>query len=213
MAGSTIDTDSIVDPAGDRLGVKQGASVNWFLPDLHGNVAASLQSDELKLTNAIRYDPYGQTIATGAQSGASSPVGQTNWLYQGRLDVSPISGSPLYDMSARFYAPGIGAFTQFDSVMGSAQDPLSMNRFLYAEANPATMTDPTGHCDRFRGLIVADGSTPGDEVFRIRWPARANPPRHRRRLPATPSGAGRAPGRSGHRRPPRRARRPAVAGA
>ena len=151
VAGSTIDTDSIVDPAGDRLGVKQGASVNWFLPDLHGNVAASLQSDELKLTNAIRYDPYGQTIATGAQSGASSPVGQTNWLYQGRLDVSPISGSPLYDMSARFYAPGIGAFTQFDSVMGSAQDPLSMNRFLYAEANPATMTDPTGHASVGQG--------------------------------------------------------------
>ena len=39
-------------------------------------------------------------------------------------------GTPLYDMSARFYNPGIGAFTQLDSVMGSAQDPLSMNRFL-----------------------------------------------------------------------------------
>jgi RHS repeat-associated protein len=53
--------------------------------------------------------------------------------------------TPLYDMSARFYAPGIGAFTQLDSVMGSAQNPLSMNRFLYALANPATMIDPDGH--------------------------------------------------------------------
>jgi hypothetical protein len=48
-------------------------------------------------------------------------------------------------MSARFYSPGLGTFTQLDSVMGGAQNPLSMNRFLYAGANPATMIDPTGH--------------------------------------------------------------------
>ena len=29
--------------------------------------------------------------------------------------------------------------------MGGAQNPLSMNRFLYAHANPATLIDPSGH--------------------------------------------------------------------
>jgi hypothetical protein len=48
-------------------------------------------------------------------------------------------------MSARFYSPGNGTFSQLDTVMGSAQDPLSMNRFLYAHSNPATLIDPTGH--------------------------------------------------------------------
>ncbi len=43
------------------------------------------------------------------------------------------------------YAPSLGSWTSLDSVAGSAQDPLSMNRFLYAEANPATLIDPTGH--------------------------------------------------------------------
>ena len=144
-SSTTTITDSLVDPAGDRLGVKVGSSVNWFVPDLHGNVAASLQSDELKVSNAIRYDAFGQTILTGSDASSSAAVGQNNWKYQGRLDVSPIVGAPLYDMSARFYSPGIGAFTQLDAVMGSAQNPLSMNRFLYAEANPATLIDPTGH--------------------------------------------------------------------
>jgi RHS repeat-associated protein len=64
--------------------------------------------------------------------------------YQGRLDLSA-SDDPLYDMAARFYSPGSGTFTQLDSVLGSAQNPLSMNRFLYAEANPTTLIDPTGH--------------------------------------------------------------------
>ena len=137
-------TDSIVSPAGDRLGVKVGATLNWFLPDLHGDVAGSLDASEATVVNAIRYDAYGQTITTG--SAGAGAVGEKAWKYQGRLDVSPTAlGTPLYDMSARFYSPGAGVFTQLDSSLGGAQDPLSMNRFLYAEANPATLIDPTGH--------------------------------------------------------------------
>ena len=37
-------TDSIVSPAGDRLGVSDGTTLNWFLADLHGNLAASLSA-------------------------------------------------------------------------------------------------------------------------------------------------------------------------
>jgi RHS repeat-associated protein len=131
-------TDSIVSPSGDRLGVKQGTTLNWLLPDLHGNVAAAQDATEATVVNATRYDAYGETLATG--SGGGTPVGAGYWKFQGRLDVSPSGlNTPLYDMSARFYSPGIGAFTQLDSVMGGAQNPLSMNRFLYALANPATM--------------------------------------------------------------------------
>ncbi len=132
-------------PSGDRLGVKVGTTVNWFLPDLHGDIAASLSQDEATVVNAVRYDAYGQTITTGTAGGTR--VGDKAWKYQGRLDISPDGlGTPLYDMSARFYNPGLGAFTQLDTVMGKAQDPMSMNRFLYASANPTTLTDPTGHC-------------------------------------------------------------------
>jgi RHS repeat-associated protein len=120
--------------------------VNWFLPDLHGSIAASLDSTEASISSAIRYDAWGQTIATGAQTGSPASVGDKPWRYQGRLDISQTAlGTPLYDMSARMYSPGSGTFTSLDSVLGSAQNPLSMNRFLYALANPATLIDPTGH--------------------------------------------------------------------
>lgn len=67
-----------------------------------------------------RHRSYGQTITTGTAGGTR--LGEKSWTYQGRLDVSPDGlATPLYDMSARFYAPGIGAFSQLDSVMGSAQ--------------------------------------------------------------------------------------------
>ena len=137
-------TDSMVSPAGDRLGVRVGSTVNWFLPDLHGSVAGSLDAAETTLVNAIRYDAWGQTLSTGTAGGTR--VGDKAWKYQGRLDVSPDGlATPLYDMSARFYMPGTGTFSQLDTVLGSAQDPMSMNRFLYAQATPASLIDPTGH--------------------------------------------------------------------
>jgi RHS repeat-associated protein len=140
--GATL--DSIVTSAGDRLAVRSAGTLNWLVPDLHGNVASALSADEATVVHAIRYDAWGETIGTGTAGG--SAVGAGVWTYQGRLDVSPAGlGTPLLDLSARFYAPGIGAFTSLDSVIGSVQHPLSMNRFLYAHANPATLVDPTGH--------------------------------------------------------------------
>ena len=50
---------------------------------------------------------------------------------------------------ARSYAPDLAAFTQLDSVAGSAQNPLNLNRYLYADGNPERLIDPSGHttCD------------------------------------------------------------------
>ena len=156
--------DSITTTGGDRLGIRSGGTLNYLVPDPHGNVAGSLSADEATIVNAIRYDAYGETIATGSAGG--SAVGAGAWTYQGRLDVSPSGlASPLLDMSARFYAPAIGAFTSLDSVMGSAQNPLSMNRYLYAHANPATLIDPTGHyAMEFEYGSAANPSSVGREL-------------------------------------------------
>ena len=143
IATGGVNLDSVVTPSGDRVAALSG-SVNWFLPDLHGSVSATLSSDQSTVTSATRYDAYGDAVATGTAGGTA--VGATTWKYRGRLDVSPAAlGTPLYAMGARLYDPGIGAFTSLDSYSGKAQDPLSMNRFLYAEANPAPLVDPTGH--------------------------------------------------------------------
>jgi RHS repeat-associated protein len=111
---------------------------------------------------------YGRTIATWSGTGGSTSVGEKSWKDQGRLDVSPTglaSPTPLYDMSARYYSPGLGAFTSIDSVMGAAQNPLSLNRYLYALANPATLQDPSGYyacsvgrrCNAGGHVVVAKG--------------------------------------------------------
>jgi RHS repeat-associated protein len=135
----TSGSRSLLDLDGSRLAVKNGSTVAWLVFDLHGSVAALCTAGGSTLTDAYRYDGYGQTVAS---SGSSLEP----WKYRGLLAIAPggLSDS-LYDMGARDYAPALGTFTQEDSVQGSAANPLSFNRYLYALADPATLVDPDGH--------------------------------------------------------------------
>jgi RHS repeat-associated protein len=139
-----VATYSAIDAIGDRLSQGTGSSVSGYLiADLHGNIVAALSPGASPLyLSAYRYDPYGETVGSwSASSGLTVP-----WRFQGRILESDIgSGTDLYDFGARSYDPSLGAFTSFDSVAGSAQNPLTLNRYLYASANPATLVDPDGH--------------------------------------------------------------------
>lgn len=140
---------SAIDAAGNRAATASGGATGYLVPDLHGNFAAAL-SPAGTVINAIRYDGYGVTLDEFGSSGIATP-----WRFQGRLDLSPDPATPLYDLSARNYSPGLGAFTSFDSVRGQIAEPLSMNRYLYAHASPSTLTDPTG-----QAVYMKDSGTP-----------------------------------------------------
>ena len=116
---------------GDRLTV--GSS--RLVPNVRGDVAALLDPAAATISDAYRYDPYGVTIATLGTS-------VNPYRFAGRL-LEPTSGQ--YDFGARSYDPAIGAFTGLDSILGQAANPVSLNRYLYAWANPGSMIDPDGH--------------------------------------------------------------------
>lgn len=54
---------------------------------------------------------------------------------------------------SRNYNPNIGRFTSFDSFDGDTSNPITTNHYLYANANPVSIIDPTGH--EGEGLIGA----------------------------------------------------------
>ncbi len=124
-------TDSAIDAMGDRLTVG-GA---WTIPTVRGDVAGLLNTAGSAITDAYRYDPFGVSLNT--QGTSVNP-----YRFQGRL-LESTSGQ--YDFGARQYDPAIGAFTSLDTVMGQAQNPLSLNRYLYAHANPGVLIDLDGH--------------------------------------------------------------------
>jgi RHS repeat-associated protein len=133
-------TNAAIDALGSRLAVSSGGTFGWTLPDLHGDIAGYANVGLSAVTDAFRYDPYGELLAS-VTSTTPSP-----WRYQGKLLENTGAGtSELYDFGFRSYAPGLGAFTSLDDVTGSAQNPLTLNRFLFAQANPETLVDPDGH--------------------------------------------------------------------
>jgi RHS repeat-associated protein len=136
-----------IDVMGDRLATSTAAAgFAWIVPDLHGNVVAQCALDGT-LTDVFRYDAYGNAIGNTMTTGVASP-----WRFQGRI-LESTGGSATYDFGARAYVPDLGTFTSLDSLAGSAQNPITLNRYLYALANPVTMVDPDGHCAR----VTADG--------------------------------------------------------
>jgi RHS repeat-associated protein len=140
---ASVTINAAIDASADRLMTSTGVSSNaWLIPDLHGNVIGQTGTTGT-VTDAFRYDCYG--LAEGTTLTGSIP---TPWRYQGRLLEATSAGRDLYDFTARSYAPDLGAFTQLDSVAGSAQNPASLNRYLYAAANPETLVDPSGHAAR-----------------------------------------------------------------
>ena len=120
----------------------------WTLADLHGNIAGYAAQSGGVVTDATRYDPYGEVVAK-TSSGLAAP-----WGYQGRLDLAGSGDTDLLDFGFRPYAPDLGAFTSPDDLAGSALNPLTFNRYLYAGANPQTLVDPDGHCPQ---LLLALG--------------------------------------------------------
>ena len=96
----------------------------WTLADLHGDIAGYAAATGAVMTDATRYDPYGEVVAA-TSSGLGSP-----WGYQGRLDLAAPADTDLYDFGFRPYAPDLGTFTSPDDQAGSALNPLNFNRYL-----------------------------------------------------------------------------------
>jgi RHS repeat-associated protein len=98
----------------------------------------------------------------------ASGTGWTTLGFAGER-ANPADGT-VY-LRARHYRPALGRFLQRDSYAGDAGRPQSLNRYAYAENNPATWTDPSGRCVGFlfgsatcrpiwetgQGINVADG--------------------------------------------------------
>ena len=97
-----------------------------------------------------RYFPFGSDKAV---TGASDIADEERYTSQRR--VYDGGGNPrreLYHYGARHYLPGVGLFSQPDTVVPDWKNPQSLNRFAYVLNNPLRHVDPTGH----------DAEDPGD---------------------------------------------------
>lgn len=122
----------------------------FFLLDGHGSTRQTVQAPVTTLPptaptmQQIHYDAYGKLIP-----GAVSPG--TNVLYTNQR-FDPVL--KMYDLRQREYDPANMRFTQHDPWTGSIDDPMSLHRYLYCNANPINSIDPTG-CESIPSLMTS----------------------------------------------------------
>jgi len=104
----------------------------YFLGDALGSVR-QMTDEAGGVIYAASYTPYGEVLSSAGESGS---------LY-GYTGEQTDSTGMVY-LRARYYSPTAGRFLTRDSWQGDYSRPASLNRWLYAYANPALYTDPSG---------------------------------------------------------------------
>lgn len=119
---------------GELMSMERSGEVWYYLYDGLGSTRL-LTNEAGRITDKYAYDAYGSLLK---KSGGT----ENDFLYTGEQYNA---NTGLYYLRARYMNPGTGTFISMDSYQGSLYDPISLHKYLYANANPVTYTDPSGY--------------------------------------------------------------------
>ena len=116
------------------ISLETSGKMYYYVLDGHGSVR-KLVDDKGAVTDSYDYDAYGNLLKKTGEA-------PNDLLYTGE-QYNETTG--LYYLRARYMDPSTGMFISMDTYPGSTYDPVSLHRYLYANANPVMYTDPTGY--------------------------------------------------------------------
>jgi YD repeat-containing protein len=136
----------------DRVLAQANATgpLTYLLNDAHGSTQ-QLATATGQVTKTFRYDAFGGGInfTLGANAG-------TEFLFGGDAIYDPASGLYLHGDGVRGRS-GFRFIEADGQGYGSNNDPLSLHKYLYANGDPETMVDPTGHNTEGETLTATGG--------------------------------------------------------
>jgi len=94
-----------------------------------------LADEDNNITDTYTFDAFGNLTASTGDT-------ENDFLYRGE-QYDSFTG--LYYLRARYMNPSTGTFISMDEYAGSVFEPVSLHKYLYANANPVTYCDPTGY--------------------------------------------------------------------
>jgi RHS repeat-associated protein len=119
--------------AGELISQVKNGERRWFHADALGSVRIAT-NDRGEVTDRFDYEAFGRTYRRDGGSDVS-------FLFGGEQLDSSVG---LYYLRARYLDPSNGRFLSSDPFSGIISEPLSLNKYLYAHANPVNLVDPTG---------------------------------------------------------------------
>lgn len=129
----------------ELLSMERNGSVWYYIYDGHGNTRLLINAAGT-VTDRYAYDACGNLLRKEGET-------ENDFLYTGEQYNA---NTGLYYLRARYMDPLTGTFISMDSYQGSLYDPVSLHKYLYANANPVKYTDPTGYYS-LAEFSIADG--------------------------------------------------------
>lgn len=157
-AAGTATTRYVLGSSGAALAADTSPGRGYYLSDLRANLT-QITDQAQSVVATFAYDAYGNDRPNLTRA---APGWDSRLRYQ-MAPRDPKTGA--YNIGPRIYDPTINRFSGADAFvsstanMGLALNPLTANRYAYAGANPAMMTDDgNGPCPPFAHRTRKDGS-------------------------------------------------------
>ncbi|MEW8100448.1 MAG: RHS repeat-associated core domain-containing protein [Candidatus Thiodiazotropha endolucinida] len=129
----------------DLISQDRSGEIHYYHYDGLGSTR-SLTDSLGNLANTYDYEAFGEVLN---QTGTT----ENSYLFAGEQFDSTLD---QYYLRARYYDPSQGRFTQMDSFLGWEEDPTTLHKYLYANADPVNGTDPSGYMT-LSGLMTGVG--------------------------------------------------------
>ncbi|CEG25313.1 DNRLRE domain-containing protein [Bacillus sp. B-jedd] len=137
------------DANGQLLNFEYKGEVYDYIYNQRGDIVAiadRLQSILAKYT----YDEWGNLQNIDAPTNLGMEVAKANpFRYVGKFGVQYDNDTKLYFMGWRDYDSKIGRYIVADEYEGEEANPVSFNRYLYAESDPVNNIDPDGYAPKW----------------------------------------------------------------
>jgi RHS repeat-associated protein len=125
----------------DLVSENRGGVKSFYLVDGLGSTRALTDSSGA-VSDRYIYDAYGNLIASSGNT-------ENSYRFAGEQFDKNLGQYYLRD---RYYGTNIGRFTRSDNFEGSFDNPLSLNKYLYANGSPSNYSDPSGQ------FLIAESS-------------------------------------------------------
>ncbi|MCV2885510.1 putative Ig domain-containing protein [Aestuariibacter sp. AA17] len=117
----------------DLISQNESDAYTYFHYDSLGTTR-TLSDSQAQITDAYTYEAFGTLLN---QTGSTD----NDYLFTGEQYDSELDN---YYLRARYYDQNVGRFTQMDTWMGVDDEPITLNKYIYAYSDGVNFIDPTG---------------------------------------------------------------------
>ena len=117
----------------DLISQIRGEEQDFYHVDGLGSTRA-LTDETGNVTDTYDYEAFGKLVDSSGES-------ENDYLFAGEQFDGDLG---QYYLRQRYYEQGIGRFTRRDTYEGRIGEPLTLHKYLYANADPVNGIDPSG---------------------------------------------------------------------